>query len=202
MGDSFFKKCFTCDKEIELRKVDFKWKPLNLDGTDHIHENTLSVSQVLSSLHYPADKEISSATISTLTLEQFNNYLSEKIKKETKMQMSTLLHSMKGFGDEPKIKKEFEVEGKKFTIAGKLDKLEEDNIIEAKFAWTYNSDEKNFDYANDQCDIYGWITGKLTSIILVHNIEKDEVKSYPRMNNPRRGERLVLDYVENNLLGS
>lgn len=202
MGDSFHTKCFVCDKEIEMRKVDFKWKPLNIDGTDHKDENTLSVSKVLSSLHYPEDKKIPSETISTLTLEQFNNYLSEKIKKETKMQMSTLLHSMKGFGDGPKIKKVFEVEGKTFTIVGKLDKLEEDNIIEAKFAWTYNTDEKNFDYANDQCDIYGWITGKVSSTILIHNIEKDEVKPYERMNNHKRGESLVRDYIENNMLNS
>ena len=202
MGDSFQTVCFVCDKKIEMRKIDFKWKPLNLDGTEHKDENVLSVSKVLSLLHYPEDKEIPSNTISTLTLEQFNNFLEEKIKKQTKLQMSTLLHSMKGFGDGPKIKKEFEVEGKKFTIMGKLDKLEEDNIIEAKFAWTYNSDEKNFDYANDQCDIYGWITGKLTSTIIIHNIEKDEVKEYPRMNNPKRGEHLVRNFVENNMLDS
>ena len=84
LGDSFHTKCFVCDKEIEMRKVDFKWKPLNVDGTDHKDENTFSVSKVLSSLHYPEDKKIPSETISTLTLEQFNNYLSEKIKKETK----------------------------------------------------------------------------------------------------------------------
>ena len=202
LGDSFQTNCYVCENKIEFRKIDFKWKPYNLDGTEHKDENVLSVSKVLKALHYPEEEKIHSSTLSTLTLEQFENFIDEKVKRQTKMQMSTLLHSMKGFGDGPKIKKQFEVEGKTFTITGKLDKLEEDNIIEAKFAWTYNSDEKNFDYANDQCDIYGWITGKFTSTILIHNIEKDEVKPYERMNNPKRGEQLVRDYVENNMLNS
>lgn len=185
-----------------MQKIDFKWKALNIDGTEHKDENVVSVSQVLSSRHYPEDKKIPTNVISELTLEQFENFLNEKIKRETKMQMSTLLHSMKGFGDGPKIKKIFDVKGEKFTIIGKLDKIEEDNIIEAKFAWTYNTDEKNLDYANDQCDIYGWIAGKISSTILIHNIEKDTIKPYEHMNNHAKGADLVRDYIENNILNS
>jgi len=202
LGDSFSTNCYVCDQEIEMRKVDFKWKPFNKDGTEHEDENVLSVSKILRSLHYPVTEQIPSIALSSLTLDQFANFIEEKVKRETKLQMSSLLHSMKGFGNGPKIKKQFEVEGKKFIIIGKLDKEEEDNIIEAKFAWTYNSDEKNIDYAKDQCDIYGWITGKMTSTILIHNLEKDDVKPIEHFNNPKRGEHLVIDYIKNNLLDS
>ena len=137
---------------------------------------------------------------SDMSLEQLDKYINEKVRRETKMQLSVLLHSMKGFGDGPKIKKEFNVGNNQFVIMGKLDKLEDDNIIEAKFAWTYNSDEKNFEYAKDQCDIYGWMTGKITSTILVHIVEKNQVKSYEHMNDFKRGEKIVHDYVRKSML--
>jgi len=70
LGDSFLTACFICEKDIEMRKVDFKWKPFNIDGSKHNDGNVLSVSQILKSLHYPEEKQIPSTTLSTLTLEQ------------------------------------------------------------------------------------------------------------------------------------
>ena len=34
MGDSFQTDCYVCETKIEMKKIDFKWKPFNLDGTD------------------------------------------------------------------------------------------------------------------------------------------------------------------------
>lgn len=198
MSDSEFEtKCWICNQQIIKKKIDGKWGSYNFDATEHPHENVISATSILSKKYYPSDKEDLNLKINELTMAQLEEKIEETVRKQVRMQVSTFLASWKGFGNGPRIQKEIEVDGKKYIVTGKLDKLDGDNIIEAKFAWTFYSEEKNLDYAFDQCDIYGWITGKHTSTVILHNIEKNETKEYPHLNDQQKGEKIIIDHIRN-----
>ena len=197
MTDNEFKKeCYLCNQlVIWKQKDDGRWNSFNLDQSDHYH-NTIRVSDILSHKHFPEKKEDKSRTIVDMTIQELEDRITSIAKSESAMKLGSYLGGLHGFGNGRFINKKIEVQNEEYYISGKLDGEEGDMIIEAKFFGAVKQKNKNLERAKDQCDIYGWITGKPNSKIILNSIDTNERFEELHQNNLARGEFIVKDYIE------
>jgi len=196
MENEFKKECYLCGELIIWKQEDDgSWNSFNIDNSEHKHKS-ITVSSIVSHKHFPEKEEDKSKTIADMTIQELEERITSIAKSESAMKLGSYLGGLHGFGNGRFINKKIEVENEEYYISGKLDDEEENLIIEAKFIGTKKQKKKSLERTKDQCDIYGWITGKPNSKIILHIIETNEREEEFHQNNPSRGEFIVRDYIE------
>ena len=84
----------------------------------------------------------------------------------------------------------------KYFITGSLDDKNEYTIIEVKFITSRRQLKKVRQYAIDQCDIYGWITGLPKNKLVLHIIDEQKNENESHLNNIERGGELVKNMLK------
>lgn len=200
MGD-FKVNCHLCDKMV-IRKPaeDGTWPMFNLDETNHEHL-AVSVSTILADIHYKDDED-KSKLIGEMTIIELEDRIRRLSSQEAAMKLGSFLHATNGFVSkgfkQDFIRKIIIIEDKEYFITGSLDDKNEDTIIEAKFMTARRQLKKVRQYAIDQCDIYGWITGLPKNKLVLHIIDEQKNEDESHLNNIVRGEELVKNYIKNN----
>lgn len=200
VGD-FEVNCHLCDKKV-IRKPaeDGTWPMFNLDETEHEHL-AVSVSKILSDIHYKDDED-KTKLIGEMTIIELEDRIRRLSSQEAAMKLGSFLHATNGFVSkgfkQDFIRKIIIIEDKEYFVTGSLDDKNEDTIIEAKFMTSRRQLKKVRQYAIDQCDIYGWITGLLKNRSVLHIIDEQKNEDESHLNNIERGEKLVKNYIENN----
>ncbi len=200
MGD-FKVNCHLCDKMV-IRKPaeDGTWPMFNLDETNHEHL-AVSVSTILGDIHYKDDED-KTKSIGEMTITELEDRIRRLSSQEAAMKLGSFLHATNGFVSkgfkQDFIRKIIIIEDKEYFITGSLDDKNEDTIIEAKFMTTRRQLKKIRQYAIDQCDIYGWITGLPKNKLVLHIIDEQKNEDESHLNNIERGEELVKNYIKSN----
>ena len=191
--------CWLCDKTIRGKKEaeDSKYEMYEGGGSRHTH-NKVTVSDVLEDIHYP-DSEDKSGTVEGMTLEELEGRIDKIAYKIAAMSLGTYLHAQNGYEDKGFkhnfFKKKFEVDGTEYYITAKIDKIDGETMHEAKFTGSSRGERKVRKYAEDQCDIYSWVTGMVDCQIAVHVIPANETNAGSYKADPGNGERLVHEYI-------
>lgn len=200
LGD-FRTNCHLCDKAV-IRKPadDGTWPMFNLDDTEHNHL-VISTTTIVADIHYKDDED-KTKPIGEMTLMELEDRIRRLSSQEAAMRLGSYLHATNGFVSkgfqEDFIKKNIIVNENEYFITGRLDDKNEDTVMEAKFIASRKQLKKIRQYAIDQCDIYGWITGLPKSRLFLHIIDEQKNEDESHLNNIPRGEELIKNYIEKN----
>ena len=197
----FKTNCHLCGDFIIKRPAkNGTWPMFNLDETSHEHL-AISVSTILADIHYK-DGEDKTRVIGEMTILELEDRIKRLASKEAAMRLGSFLHATNGFVskgfEKDFIKKAITVDDKEFFITGRLDDKNDDTIFEAKFISSRRQLKKIRQYASDQCDIYGWMTGLPKNKLVLHIIDEQKNEDESHLNNFERGEELVKNYIQTN----
>lgn len=169
------------------------------DGSLHKHI-TIPTTNILGVKHYSSStNEDKARRIGDLSVVELENKISEIATRMISMKFGTYLHAIHGFPDlgyeQNYFSRKITINRGEYYITAKLDKLEEDTIFEAKFPSSTATFKKNLEYAKDQCDIYGWITGLSKCKIVIHVINTNKTTEIDHVSDHTNGERLVREHI-------
>lgn len=199
-------QCMFCGDYIRgVMKIEGgKYEMFNLDdNSPHMH-NRIATTQILSAKHYSSNED-KSKKIGDMTLDELEKRIGNIASKNAAMKLGTYLHAQYGYPDlgfgRNFFKKKIQVGEKEYYITAKPDDIKNDIIYEAKFPGDRRTFKKNQDYAQDQCDIYGWITGLVRCKIVIHVINNNTTNEIDYTSDHENGKRLVKEYIENVIQG-
>lgn len=195
-------RCMFCGDYIRgvMETEGGEYKMFNLDdGSAHKH-NKIATTKILSAKHYLSSED-KSKKIGDMTLDELEKRIGSISAKNAAMKMGTYLHAQHGYPDlgfgRNFFKKKIEVNGKEYYITAKPDDIKDGIIYEAKFPGDRRSFKKNQDYAQDQCDIYGWITELTICKIVIHVVNSNITNEIDYTSDHENGKKLIKEYIEN-----